>query len=96
MFGRGHSLYQDKYKRRRPDSNWGTGLCRPLPQPLGHAARRLATLLLAALGLATALSCPRACGPGGYVWAVALSTLERRTKCAGATIVTPVGYDTAR
>ncbi len=25
--------------RRRPESNWGTGLCRPLPKPLGHAAR---------------------------------------------------------
>ncbi len=24
--------------RRRPDSNRGTGLCRPLPKPLGHAA----------------------------------------------------------
>ena len=26
--------------RRRPDSNRGTGLCRPLPKPLGHAAVR--------------------------------------------------------
>ncbi len=25
--------------RRRPDSNRGTGLCRPLPKPLGHAAK---------------------------------------------------------
>ena len=25
--------------RRRRESNPGTGLCRPLPQPLGHAAR---------------------------------------------------------
>src|SRR5437762_5703078 len=25
--------------RRRPESNRCTGLCRPLPKPLGHAAR---------------------------------------------------------
>ena len=29
----GHEVW-----RRRPDSNRGTGLCRPLPKPLGHAA----------------------------------------------------------
>jgi hypothetical protein len=27
--------------RRRPESNRCTGLCRPLPKPLGHAAQRV-------------------------------------------------------
>ena len=40
---RKESPRQDNKKRRRAESNRRTGLCRPLPKPLGHAAVRSTT-----------------------------------------------------